>query len=487
MRLPPWLWRTLKSKWSKRLLIASPFLLTTAIVSFYGIANWWGARALRWEIAAMRGDGLPVTFEERFGPLPPTIEDVFQHPAIRAELEKQDGTDLKNLGGMSISGLKKSRDWEPKPDLGKLGDVRLLADPPQTSKAETEVAREILVLIETRSREFDACVEGLSRPACHWGLNKNELPSRCLRLLKLMQFTVDRARLHLVAGHSDFAAQDLKTAMEIRSRLAGPKSSFIAFVCAVFGERDIARAVWEGVARRAWSEPQLADFQSQLEKVNFRRALHEAAPTEWIYMKAVLEELPAGYLEGREWEEIGPDFFEAGKNRDTAEMKRLAVEAWDKAKPLGLKMRETVQDMSRMREWYLRFQRSHRIPEISDFNEWDFFESTKGLTHAIRAVQTQRDLLMCGIALERYRLRYGRFSERLDQLVPEFLPEVPKDICDGQPLRYQLLPDGAPHVWSLWPSGKDEGGMPNDSQKKGNAVWTTGNIPGLTEAAYKTR
>jgi hypothetical protein len=458
----------------------------TAIGGFYGIANWWGGRALRLEIAAMKADGLPVTFEERFGPLPPAIEDVFQHPAIRAELVKQDDTDLKNLGGMSISGLKKGRDWEPKPDLGKLGDVRLLVDPPQTSKAETEVAREILVLIETPSREFDACVEGLRRPTCHWGLNKNELPSRCLRLLKLMQFSVDRARLHLVAGHSDLAAQDLRTAMEIRSRLGGPKSSFVAFVCAVFGERDIARAVWEGVARRAWSEPQLADFQSQLEKVNFRRALYEAAPTEWIYMKTVLEELPAGYLEGREWEEIGPDFFEAGKNRDTAEMKRLAVEAWDKAKPLGLKMGERVQDMSRMREWYLRSQRSNRIPEISDFNEWDFFESAEALTHAIRAVQTQRDLLMCGIALERDRLRYGRSSERLDQLVPEFLPEVPKDICDGQPLRYQILPDGGVHVWSLWPSGKDEGGMPNSARSK-NTVWTTGQIPGLTEAVYDKR
>lgn len=101
------------------------------------------------------------------------------------------------------------------------------------------------------------------------------------------------------------------------------------------------------------------------------------------------------------------------------------------------------------------------------------------------ASQTRHDLLQCGIALERHRLKYGKHPEALAALVPEFLTEVPADVCDGQPLRYRVLPDGSPHVWSLWPAGKDEGGMPHRDPEKGNWVWTTGKIPGLTPAVYR--
>jgi len=98
----------------------------------------------------------------------------------------------------------------------------------------------------------------------------------------------------------------------------------------------------------------------------------------------------------------------------------------------------------------------------------------------------RRDLALTGIALERYRLKHGAVPEKLDALVPEFLLEVPKDIYDGRPLRYQVLPDGSPHVWSIGPSGKDEGGIPNWYGEM-NTAWSTGQIPGLTEAVYNSR
>jgi hypothetical protein len=38
--------------------------------------------------------------------------------------------------------------------------------------------------------------------------------------------------------------------------------------------------------------------------------------------------------------------------------------------------------------------------------------------------------------IERFRLKYGRLPDKLEQLVPEFLPEVPIDPIDGKKLRY---------------------------------------------------
>jgi hypothetical protein len=487
MRLPPWLWRACRSKWTKRFLIASPFLLMISVVAFYGVANWWGRQCLQREIAAMRADGLPLTFEELFGPVPPAEEDVFQHPAIRREMEKADSdTRLWHLDAMLIPGLKKRADWEATPELGKLSDARLLCDPPRTGENEAEVAAELLQIIEPQSREFDACVEGLHRPVFHWGLTRAELHARCLPLNKLRYFAEDRARLRLAAGQTDLAATDVKTALAICERLGSAHGNMVAFISLALGEKQTSTVIWEGIRRGAWTERQLAEFQSQLGAVDLHRVFWDAVPTELIYCKQALEELPPDYHDGREWSEISSEFWEAGKNRATSEMKRLTEEAWEKAKPLGLKIREAVQDSSCIREWHVRFRDRGQLPGIHDYEEWKSIEGGEGIVRAIQEAHTRRDLLLSGIALERYRLKHGAVPEKLNALVPAFLSEVPKDIPDGQPLRYQVLPAGAPHVWSIWPSGKDEGGMP-DRYDRRNTAWTTGQIPGLTEAVYNAR
>lgn len=41
------------------------------------------------------------------------------------------------------------------------------------------------------------------------------------------------------------------------------------------------------------------------------------------------------------------------------------------------------------------------------------------------------------IAIERFKLKYKKLPEKLDELVPEFMPCVPKDPFDDQPIRYR--------------------------------------------------
>lgn len=49
-------------------------------------------------------------------------------------------------------------------------------------------------------------------------------------------------------------------------------------------------------------------------------------------------------------------------------------------------------------------------------------------------------LARTGIALEEFRRKHGRFPEELEELAPEFLPELPPDPFDGAPLRYRKGP-----------------------------------------------
>jgi hypothetical protein len=67
------------------------------------------------------------------------------------------------------------------------------------------------------------------------------------------------------------------------------------------------------------------------------------------------------------------------------------------------------------------------------------------------------DLARTALALERHRLATGRVPEQLDDLVPQYLKEVPLDPFDGKPLRYRRREPGY-LLYSILEDGQDNGG-----------------------------
>lgn len=72
----------------------------------------------------------------------------------------------------------------------------------------------------------------------------------------------------------------------------------------------------------------------------------------------------------------------------------------------------------------------------------------RGITIAAERQTMERDATLVALALELYHRRHGDWPDELDQLVPDFLPEVPKDRWDGRPLKYRVI-DGEPVVYSV--------------------------------------
>jgi hypothetical protein len=64
---------------------------------------------------------------------------------------------------------------------------------------------------------------------------------------------------------------------------------------------------------------------------------------------------------------------------------------------------------------------------------------------------------LAAVAAERYRLGHGDWPRALADLVPAYLPAVPLDPFDGQPLRYRRT-DGGAVVYSVGEDGRDDGG-----------------------------
>lgn len=63
------------------------------------------------------------------------------------------------------------------------------------------------------------------------------------------------------------------------------------------------------------------------------------------------------------------------------------------------------------------------------------------------------------IALRRYERRNGHLPEKLDELVPEFIEEVPRDPFDGQSLRYSRE---RRILWAVGENLRDDGGSKKD-------------------------
>ena len=83
-------------------------------------------------------------------------------------------------------------------------------------------------------------------------------------------------------------------------------------------------------------------------------------------------------------------------------------------------------------------------------------------------VETFREMQIAAIALRRHQMKHGHHPEKLDDLVPEFLPHSPVDWMDGRQLRYELLSDGSYKLWSVGHDLKDQGGDPSGWKKQDN-------------------
>ena len=82
-----------------------------------------------------------------------------------------------------------------------------------------------------------------------------------------------------------------------------------------------------------------------------------------------------------------------------------------------------------------------------------------------------RDATLCALAAERHRLKQGQLPAKLADLVPEFLPAVPTDPFDGQPLR--MLERGEELViYSVGKDLKDDGGVENNHTAEPDIVVT---------------
>ena len=69
----------------------------------------------------------------------------------------------------------------------------------------------------------------------------------------------------------------------------------------------------------------------------------------------------------------------------------------------------------------------------------------------------QRRIVELALAMCRYHAKNGKYPEKIDELVPDFIAFVPLDPFDGKPIRLKQA-DGKLVIYSIGPDGIDDGG-----------------------------
>jgi hypothetical protein len=83
------------------------------------------------------------------------------------------------------------------------------------------------------------------------------------------------------------------------------------------------------------------------------------------------------------------------------------------------------------------------------------------ITRRVMKIEVAKQAIVTAIALKRYQLKHGNYPADLNSLVPEYVPAVPLDPVDGEPLRYRPNADGTFLLYSVGENGVDDGGDPS--------------------------
>jgi len=85
-------------------------------------------------------------------------------------------------------------------------------------------------------------------------------------------------------------------------------------------------------------------------------------------------------------------------------------------------------------------------------------------------VHAHLDLARTALSIERYRLTTGKVPERLEELVPQYLNEVPIDPFDGKPIRYHRTDPGY-RLYNVGEDGQDNGGKEKEPKSGAPYDW----------------
>jgi hypothetical protein len=354
-----------------------------------------------------------------------------------------------------------------------------VAEQPQTPAADVLLAlsRHDGILEELRA----ACERPHSRFPVRYDEGFNALLPHLNRIKSINQFLALRVAAQLEAGRTDEAAADVELSFRVVDLVRG-EPLLISHLVRIAQVQIAISALWEGLAEHRWTDAQLAGFDRQLRQFDFLADYEIGMGGERAFSTWTME-----YLR----RDRNPGIFESGDGSDAIDRTfgvvffHLIPGGWfDQNKVsigrmhLELMLPVVDRDAAQVSPSKVKRLTSLVDQQLTNRSPYNWFAGLllPALGNAsARFAQAQAavDLARVACALERHRLAHGDYPETLDALAPKFIPKLPHDLIDGQPLRYRRA-DGSFVLYSVGWNEKDDGGTVVFTKDERSANWNEG-------------
>ena len=482
-------------KWFKVLLFSAVVLVTLGALVL--VVESWRAekdwKQMQQEIAE-RGE--PLTWQDMAGAEIPDEENFAMTPLLRPLSEYT--IDFANTSGPVI--------WKD-PNAVKRASLRLPSSPrsddedgsdgrvdfegwrkafedddgfvlPGTPKTAAE---DVLFALKKYDGELEELTESSRRLRFEYMRNKeaifSALPLPFLRPFKgwALVFKL-RATALLETANSDHAFEDIQTILRLAEFLEDEPLLITQLV--EIAVRAIAiKTFWQGWADHKWSAEHLAWFQSYFATNDSRHIVPNMYVGERAFSGVLIRDFSDSRI-GSEAEQSSSIVRRLISKRNQIAIARLynvlideSQQSLDSAVPLFQPNKDYAR-LAGIPPAIPNAALSSRFPEanpdgglFSNFAN-PYTAMAVGLVPAVTSVlakmdriQVTSDLVEAVCALERYWLEHDEYPDDLASLVPTYLPEIPMDLMDGQPLRYTKRDDGWFDLYSVGHNQKDDGGV----------------------------
>lgn len=414
--------------WSRRLVLAAVAIVVLAVAAVI-VRGWWQSRQAEAELARIRAAGEPVTIDDLsnlYNALP--ADDEATHlwlNAIAAQkpYNKKLGWDLPIIGT--------GRDF---PAPGKAW--------PQLEDVEKYLAYQGEFL-----RLLHAAAEHEGRPHLPVRFDAafvaSDMYAYVIPLRSAPQLLALEAHARAHRGDGDGAADAIRASLAC-GRAIEPIPSSLGFMVMTAMDPIALGEVEALLPCTKFSDAQLARLQVALRQRDYKDALR----------RALLGDRVGGIadLEGFGWYQTSGSGTITLRGELASYLRRARAslekvkQPWDRA-------------LHGVDSQWLSSVPPRQFFGLEVEVESESLDTHWGMALVVAAAQTARfELADAAIAAKRYQMRHGRWPDGLEQLVPEFLPQVPHDPFDGKPLRC-VCDGGRCVVYSIGSDGVDGGGV----------------------------
>ncbi|HSI12817.1 MAG TPA: hypothetical protein VK961_12280 [Chthoniobacter sp.] len=339
----------------------------------------------------------------------------------------------------------------------------------QLPAAGDNAAKDILRVLTAFDAPLAQLHEAETRPHCrfpvHWekGLAANLGHYEVIQ--SAAQIEALRLSAHLALGDSPAAYEDFHHGFGLATAFREEPVTISGLVRVNIAV-TLGNAVWSGLARHQWGEPELRKIEADVSAVDWLKDFEFAMSSERAVTNQIFDTL-IGHPQqmvtllhnedpgGKKWSWILWGYPSGWIYQSKLRMNRFFDEIlartdagqhrWFGERPIpssATNLKEQGESFH-----YFAFRLMAPVLETVENN----------CIHM--AVLADESRLAC--VLERFHLVHGQYPGTLTELVPEYIPTLPADLANGAPYHYHLTPKGRFLLYSVGPNQRDDFGVIN--------------------------